>query len=144
MWWNCKVIKKWQPPPPPLPPSSPPFQVYPSSSKNICTIPSPPFPSDSIFGRSYPPLIRGEGVRGGVQLWKVTKMVFLRKSCDLSEICVKSKILWFINILWKLHPWRKSGSQVIAKNGSQPVRFQHSLIVNISLIDKYLTLIFGM
>ena len=130
--------------PPPLSPHQAPlFRFIPLLAKIFVQSPPPP-PSDSIFGRSYPPLIRGEGVRGGVQLWKVTKMVFLRKSCDLSEICVKSKILWFINILWKLHPWRKSGSQVIAKNGSQPVRFQHSLIVNISLIDKYLTLIFGM
>ena len=38
---------------------------------------------------------------------------------------------------------KKPGSQVIAKNGSQPMSFQYSLIVNISLIDEYLTLIFG-
>ena len=131
---NCKVIKKWQPSP-----ASPhfymkhPFQVYPCflAKKFV----SPPSPSDSI------PLIMGGG---GSNYEKWPKMVFLRKSCDLSEICVKSKILWFINILWKLHPWRKSCSQVIAKNGSQPVRFQHSLIVNVSLIERYLTLIFGM
>ena len=36
-----------------------------------------------------------------------------------------------------------SASQLIAKNGSWPMRFQYSLIVNMSLIDKYLTLIFG-
>ena len=59
---------------------------------------------------------------------KVTSLV-------LSEICVKWKFLWFINILRKLHAWEKSGSQVIAKNGSQPVRFQYSLIVSISVID---------
>ena len=53
----------------------------------------------------------------------------------LSEICVKLKFLWFINILRKLHAWEKSGSQVIAKYGSQPMRFQYSLIVNISLTD---------
>ena len=46
--------------------------------------------------------------------------------------------------LQNLHAWEKSGSQVIAKNGSQSMRFQYSLIVNISLIDEYLTLIFGM
>ena len=62
----------------------------------------------------------------------------------LSGICVKRKFLWFINILQKPHAWEKSGSQVKAKNGSQPMRFQYSLIINISLIDKYLTLIFGM
>ena len=59
---------------------------------------------------------------------KITSLV-------LSGICVKSKFLWFINILWKLHAWEKSGSQVIAKNGSWPMRFQYSLIVNISPID---------
>ena len=52
-----------------------------------------------------------------------------------SGICVKSSFLWFINILRKLHAWDKSGSQVIAKNGSHPMRFQYSLIVIISLIE---------
>ena len=56
-------------------------------------------------------------------------------SLVLSGICVKRMFLWFINILRKLHAWEKSGSQVIAKNGSQPMRFQYPLIVNISLID---------
>ena len=61
---------------------------------------------------------------------------FLRiASLVLSGICVKWKFLWFINILQKLHACEKSGSQVIAKNGSRPMRFQYSLIVNISLID---------
>ena len=59
---------------------------------------------------------------------KIMSLVF-------SGICVKWKFLWFINILWKLHAWEKSGSQVIAKNCSRPMRFQYSLIVNISLID---------
>ena len=54
---------------------------------------------------------------------KITSLV-------LSGICVKQKFLWFINILEKLHAWEKSGSQVIAKNGSWPMRFQYSLIVN--------------
>ena len=62
-------------------------------------------------------------------------------SLVLSGICVKWKFLWYINILQKLHAWEVSGSQVIAKNGSQPVRFQYSLIVNISLIEDYLNLI---
>ena len=56
-------------------------------------------------------------------------------SLFLSGICVKWKFLWFINILRKLHAWEKSGPQVIAKNGSQPMRFQYYLIVNISPID---------
>ena len=34
--------------------------------------------------------------------------------------------------------------KVITKNVSQLMRFQYSLIINISLIDSYLTLIFGM
>ena len=59
---------------------------------------------------------------------KITSLVF-------SGICVKQKFLWFINILQKLHAWEKSSSQVIAKNGSRPMRFQYSLTVNISLID---------
>ena len=50
-------------------------------------------------------------------------------SLFLFGICVKWKFLWFVNILQKLHAWEKSGSQVIAKNGSQPVRFQYSLII---------------
>ena len=62
-------------------------------------------------------------------------------SLVLSGICVKWKFLWYINILQKLHAWEISGSQVIAKNGSQPVRFRYSLIVNISLIEDYLNLI---
>ena len=62
-------------------------------------------------------------------------------SLVLSGICVKWKFLWYINILQKLHAWEISGSQVIAKNGSQPVRFEYSLIVNISLIEDYLNLI---
>ena len=53
----------------------------------------------------------------------------------LSGICVKLKFLWFINILQKLRAWEKSGSQVTAKNGSRPMRFQYSLIINISVID---------
>ena len=63
------------------------------------------------------------------------------KSLVLSGIIVKRKFLWSFNILQKLRTWEKSGSQVIiAKNGSQPIKFQYSLIVNIVLIDWYLTL----
>ena len=64
-------------------------------------------------------------------------------SLVMSGICVKRKFLWFINFLQKRHAWEKSGSQVIAENGSRRMRFQYSLIINISLIDEYLTLIFG-
>ena len=59
---------------------------------------------------------------------KITSLV-------LSGICVKSKFLWFINIPRKLHAWEKSSSQVKDKNDSQPMRFQYSLIISISLID---------
>ena len=59
---------------------------------------------------------------------KITSLVF-------SGICVKQKFLWFINILQKLHAWEKSGSLVITKTGSWPMRFQYYLIVNISLTD---------
>ena len=65
-------------------------------------------------------------------------------SLVLSGICVKRKVLWFINIQRKLDVLGTSGSQVRAKNYSCPMKFLYSLIVNISLIDKYLTLIFGM
>ena len=56
-------------------------------------------------------------------------------SLVLFGICVKRKFLWFINVLRKLHAREKSSSQVIARNGFEPMRFQYSLIVNISLID---------
>ena len=61
---------------------------------------------------------------------------FLRKlSIILSETGVKQKFLWFINILQNRHAWEKFGSQIMAKKGSQPMRFQY-LIINISLIDR--------
>ena len=72
--------------------------------------------------------------------WTFKKIMLL----VLSRVRVKQKFLWFINILQKLHAWEKSGSQVIAKNGSQPMKFQYSLIINNSLLDQYLTLNFGM
>ena len=59
---------------------------------------------------------------------KITSLV-------LSGICVNQMFLCSINILHKLHVWEKSGAQVKAKNGSWPLSFQHSLIINISLID---------
>ena len=64
-------------------------------------------------------------------------------SLVLSGICVKRKFIWLINILRKLHAWEKSGSQVTAKKYSWPMGFQYSLIVSISLVYEYLTLIFG-
>ena len=70
------------------------------------------------------------------QKWPKNRVFGLFKkimSLVLSGICVKRKFLWFINILQKLHAWERS--QVIAKNGSWPMRFQYSLIVNISVID---------
>ena len=81
------------------------------------------------------------------QKWPKSRVLgFFKKimSLILSGIFVKRKFLWFINILQKLHAWEKSGSQVIAKNGSQPMKFQYSLIINNSLLDQYLTLNFGM
>ena len=57
------------------------------------------------------------------------------KSSVLSGIGVKQKLLRSFNILGNLHAWEKSGSQVMSKNGSLSMRFQYSLIINISLID---------
>ena len=62
------------------------------------------------------------------QKWPKNMVFWLFKkimSLVLSGICVKRKFLWFINILQKLHAWEKSDSQVIAKNGSRPMRFQY-------------------
>ena len=54
-------------------------------------------------------------------------------SLVLSGIGVKWKFVWFINIMPKLHAWEKSGSQVIAKNGSQPMEisvfFNHQYFI---------------
>ena len=72
------------------------------------------------------------------QKWPKNRVLGLLKkimSLVLSGICVKQNFLWFIHILQKLHVWEKSGSQVIAKNCSWPMRFQYSLIIDISLID---------
>ena len=66
------------------------------------------------------------------------------KSLVLYGIGLKQKFLWSFNILQKLHAWEKSRSQVGTKNGCWPMRFQYSLIVNVSLVAWYLTSIFGM
>ena len=65
------------------------------------------------------------------QNWPKNRVFGLFKkivSLVLSGIGIKWKFLWFINILQKL-------SEFVAKNGSRPIRFQYSLIVNISLIN---------
>ena len=51
------------------------------------------------------------------QKWSKMVFRFFKEitSLVLSGICVKRNFLWFINILWKLHSWEKSGSQIIAK-----------------------------
>ena len=46
------------------------------------------------------------------QKWLFKKIM----SLVLSGICVKWQFLWFTNILWKLHAWEKSGSQVSQKS----------------------------
>ena len=56
-------------------------------------------------------------------------------SLVLFGIYVKRKFLWFINILQKLHASENSSSQAITKNVSRLMRFQYSLIINISLVD---------
>ena len=61
---------------------------------------------------------------------------FLRKPCH--QICLEfvlNESSYGSITLRKMHAWEKPGPQVIAKNGSRPMRFQYSLIVNISLID---------
>ena len=80
------------------------------------------------------------------QKWPQNRVFGLFKeimSLVLSGICVKRKFFWFIDILQQMHAWEKSGSQVRAKICFWPMRFQYSLIVNISLVDEYVTLIFG-
>ena len=62
--------------------------------------------------------------------WTFKKITLL----VLSGICVNESS-YGSNILRNVHAWEKSGSQVLAKNVSWPIRFQYSLIVNISLID---------
>ena len=64
-------------------------------------------------------------------------------SLVLSGIFVKRKFLRFITILRKLHAWEEPGSQAMAEESSQGMRFQHSLIVNISLTEENPTFIFG-
>ena len=62
------------------------------------------------------------------QKWPKNRVFGLFKKISLSVlsgICVKRKFLRFIDILRKLHAWEKSGSQVIAENGSRPMRFQY-------------------
>ena len=72
------------------------------------------------------------------QKWPKNRVFGLFKkirSLVLSEFGVKPELLWFFNILQRLYALEKSFSQVMAKNDPWPMRFQYSLIVNISLID---------
>ena len=60
-------------------------------------------------------------------------------SSVLSGICVKSKFLWFINILQKLYAWEKSSSQVIDKKwlstNEISVFFNHQYFTNRLISD---------
>ena len=61
------------------------------------------------IGRKWPKMIKK---------WPKSRVFGIFKkimSLVLSAICVKRKILWFIDIVQKLHAWEKSGSQVIAQ-----------------------------
>ena len=61
------------------------------------------------------------------------------KSSVLSGIGVKQKYLRSSNVLQKLHAWKKIWFvSYMAKNGSQPMRFQCSFVVNTSSLDWYL------
>ena len=51
------------------------------------------------------------------------------------NLCKMKVLIWFIDILQKLGAWENFGSQVIAKMVPRPMRFQYSLIVNISPIE---------
>ena len=64
------------------------------------------------FFRKNPPQVKM--VKNGPKTWffRLFKKIM---SLVLSGICVKSKFLWFINILRKLHAWEKSSSKVKAK-----------------------------
>ena len=89
------------------------------------------------IGQKRPKMVKNDPKTAFLDFKKIMLLV-------LSGICAKGKFIWFINILQKLNACEKSGSQVKAKNCSWPMRFQYSLNVNISLIDKYLTSIFGL
>ena len=52
----------------------------------------------------------------------------------LSGIDVNRTFLWPFNILRKVHAWEKSGSQVMAKNGSQPF-FNYQYFTNRLISD---------
>ena len=78
------------------------------------------------------------------------KNPYWAKMTENGQKCPKNMVLYFLgklrpwfclefvlseSALLKLHAWKKCGSHVITKNVSQPMRFEYSLIVNISLID---------
>ena len=75
------------------------------------------------------------------QKWPKNRLFGLFKkitSLVLSGIYVKRKFIWFMNILWKLHALKKSGSQVIAENRSRTMRvsFNRQYFIN-SLISDF-------
>ena len=51
-------------------------------------------------------------------------------SCEIGRVCPSLSVSSS-----ELRAWKKSGSQVMAKIGSRPRRFQYSFVVNISSID---------
>ena len=97
MWLNCKVTKKWQPPyfyinPPPF------SGLTPLSSKKFRT----PFPSDLIFGRSYPPppLIRGGGGSNYVVflLFPFNRLMFAWIISHAIDNLLERSCLWYFDI----------------------------------------------
>ena len=80
--------------------------------------------------------IRQKMTKNG-QEWPENKFLKLFKKTMLlvlSRTVVKQKFLQFIIILQKLDTWEKSGSQVIAKNGSQPF-FNHQYFISRLISD---------
>ena len=80
--------------------------------------------------------IRQKMTKNG-QEWPENKFFKLFKkimSLVLSRTVVKQKFLQFIIILQKLHTWEKYGSQVVAKNGSQPF-FNHQYFISRLISD---------
>ena len=68
-------------------------------------------------------------------------------SLVLSGMCVKSKFIWFIKILQKLHAWEKSSSRVNDKNDSAneiSVFFHHQYFTNRLISDFDFWRVIGM
>ena len=95
MWSNCKVIEKWQPP---ISTSTPPFKVYsPFLAKNFEPLP----PSDSIFGRSYPPPFNKMG-GGRFQLWVCYQIYFEFFGMYIIETRCIQNYTWMKILPWAL------------------------------------------